>query len=123
MRINEIAAVRVRYGYKRIHVLLQREGWKINHKRVYRIYREEGLNLRAKRPRRRVSAAHRIKVPVAAGINESWSMDFVTDSLFNGRRFRSLTVVDNYSRECLVIEVGQSLGERIHRIIQWKTER
>jgi putative transposase len=116
MRINEIAAVRVRYGYKRIHVLLRREGWKINHKRVYRIYCEEGLNLRSKRPRRRVSAAHRIKVPVAVGINESWSMDFVTDSLFNGRRFRSLTVVDNYSRECLVIEVGQHIrGEDVTR--------
>ena len=69
MRINEIAAVRVRYGYKRIHVLLRREGWKINHKRVYRIYCEEGLNLRAKRPKRCVSAAHRIKLPAAMGVN------------------------------------------------------
>jgi putative transposase len=116
MRINEIAAVRVRYGYKRIHVLLRREGWEINHKRVYRIYCEEGLNLRAKRPRRRVSAAHRVKVPAATGVNESWSMDFVTDSLFNGRRFRSLAVVDNYSRECLAIEVGQHVrGEDVTR--------
>jgi putative transposase len=114
MRINEIAAVRVRYGYKRIHVLLRREGWPINHKRVYRIYCEEGLNLRAKRPRRRVSAAHRVKLPAATTVNESWSMDFVTDSLFNGRRFRSLTVVDNYSRECLAIEVGQHIrGEDV----------
>jgi putative transposase len=114
MRIKEIAAVRVRYGYKRIHVLLRREGWEINHKRVYRIYCEEGLNLRSKRPRRHVSAAHRNKVPAAAGVNESWSMDFVTDSLFNGRRFRSLTVVDNYSRECLAIEVGQNIrGEDV----------
>lgn len=112
MRINEIATVRVRYGYKRIHVLLRREGWEINHKRVYRIYCEEGLNLRAKRPRRRVSAAHRVKVPAAAGINESWSMDFVTDRLFNGRLFRSLTVVDNYSRQCLAIEVGQHIRGR-----------
>jgi putative transposase len=114
MRINEIARVRVRYGYKRIYVLLRREGWKVNHKRVYRIYCQEGLNLRAKRPRRRVSAAHRIKLPPAEGINERWSMDFVTDSLFNGRRFRALTVVDNYSRECLAIEVGQHLrGEDV----------
>jgi len=116
MRINGIAAVRVRYGYKRIHVLLRREGWEINHKRVYRIYCEEGLNLRAKRPRRRVSAAHRVKLPAATGVNDSWSMDFVTDSLFNGRRFRSLTVVDNYSRECLAIEVGQHIrGEDVTR--------
>lgn len=109
MRIKEIAATRVRYGYKRIHVLLRREGWKVNHKRVYRIYCEEGLNLRIKRPKRRVSAAHRVKSPPATGVNESWSMDFVTDSLFNGRRFRSLTVVDNFSRECLAIEVGKHL--------------
>jgi len=120
MRINEIAAVRVRYGYKRIHVLLRREGWEVNHKRVYRIYCEEGLNLRAKRPRRHVSAAHRVKLPAAMGVNESWSMDFVTDSLFNGRRFRSLTVVDNYSRECLAIEVGQHIrGEDVTRTMDW----
>jgi putative transposase len=125
LRINEIATVRVRYGYKRIHVLLRREGWEVNHKRVYRIYCEEGLNLRAKRPKRRVSAAHRVKLPAAVGINESWSMDFVTDSLFNGRRFRSLTVVDNYSRECLAIEVGQHIrGEDVTRTMdQLKTVR
>ena len=70
MRIREIAAVRVRCGYKRIHVLLRREGWRVNHKRVYRIYCEEGLNLRSKRPKRRVSAAHRVKLPAAADINE-----------------------------------------------------
>jgi len=118
MRINEIAAVRVRYGYKRIHVLLRREGWSINHKRVYRIYCEEGLNLRAKRPRRRVSAAHRVGRQPVEQINESWSMDFVTDSLFNGRRFRALTVVDNFSRECLWIEVGQKIGgEDVTRVM------
>jgi putative transposase len=118
MRINEIALVRVRYGYRRIHVLLRREGWEVNHKRVYRLYCEEGLNLRIKRPKRRVSAAHRVKSPVATGINESWSMDFVTDSLFNGRRFRSLTVVDNFSRECLAIEVGQHIrGEDVVQVM------
>jgi putative transposase len=118
MRIKEIAAVRVRYGYQRIHVLLRREGWEINHKRVYRIYCEEGLNLRAKRPKRRVSAAHRVGRQLAAGINESWSMDFVTDSLFNGRRFRSLTVVDNFSRECLAIRVGQKIrGEDVTMVM------
>jgi putative transposase len=118
MRIKEIASVRVRYGYKRIHVLLRREGWEVNHKRVYRIYCEEGLNLRAKRPKRRVSAAHRVKSPPATCLNESWSMDFVTDSLFNGRRFRCLTVVDNFSRECLAIEVGQRIrGEDVVRVM------
>ena len=118
LRINEIAKVRVRYGYKRIHVLLRREGWRVNHKRVYRIYCEEGLNLRAKRPKRRRSAAHREQRPVATHLNESWSMDFVTDSLFNGHRFRALTLVDNFSRECLSIEVGQHIrGEDVVRVV------
>lgn len=106
MRINEIARLRVRYGYKRIHVLLKREGWAVDHKRVYRIYREEGLNLRAKRPKKRVSAAHWVKGQPSNSVNESWSMDFVIDSLFNGRRFRALTIVDNFSRECLVTGGG-----------------
>jgi putative transposase len=119
MRINEIAQVRVRYGYKRIHVLLRREGWSVNHKRIYRIYCEEGLNLRAKKPKRRRSAAHRICQPPVTAINESWSMDFVTDSLFNGHRFRALTLVDNFSRECLAIEVGQHIrGEDVVRVVQ-----
>ena len=114
MRINEIAMVRVRYGYKRIHIVLRREGWMVNHKRVYRIYCEEGLNLRTKRPKRRVSAMHRNQRREATGVNENWSMDFVSDSLFNGRRFRSLTLVDNFSRECLAIEVGQRIkGEDV----------
>lgn len=89
MRIKEIAATMVRYGYLRIHVLLRREGWKINHKRVYRIYREEGLNLRAKRPKRRVSAASREGRPVITRLNECWSMDFVSDTFSDGRRFRA----------------------------------
>jgi putative transposase len=109
MRIREIAGIRIRYGYRRICVLLRREGWRVNYKRVYRLYCEEGLNLRAKRPKRRVSAAHRVERTEASTINDSWSMDFVSDSLFNGRRFRALTVVDNFSRECLWIEPGQSI--------------
>jgi len=119
LRINEIAKTRVRYGYKRIHVLLRREGWIVNHKRVYRIYCEEGLNLRARKPKRRKSAAQRVQRPPATGLNESWSMDFVTDSLFNGHRFRSLTIVDNFSRECLAIEVGQHIrGEDVVRVVE-----
>lgn len=108
-RILEIAETRVRYGYKRIHVLLRREGWHVNHKKVYRIYCEDGLNLRRKRPRRRVSAACREARPVVSNIDQTWSMDFVSDSLFNGRRIRALTIVDNYSRECLAIHVGHSI--------------
>lgn len=112
MRINEIAKTRVRYGYKRIHILLQREGWRINHKRVYRVYREEGLTLRSKRPKRRVAAAHRILREAAAKINQCWSMDFVCDALFDGKRFRALTVVDDFSRESVAILVEKSIKGR-----------
>ena len=108
-RMKEIASVRVRYGYRRIHVLLRREGWAVNHKRVQRLYREEGLNLRVKRPRRHVTAARRVERAGAAHANDIWSMDFVSDALFNGRRFRALTVVDAFTRECLAIEVDQGL--------------
>ena len=118
-RIHEIAAARVRYGYRRIYILLRREGWKVNHKRVYRIYCKEGLNLRSKRPRRRVSAAHRMLRPDVCRVDQCWSMDFVCDNLFNGRRIRALTVVDNFSRECLAIHVGQSLkGEQVVSIMK-----
>ena len=90
-RINEIAAVRVRYGYPRIHVLLRREGWFVNRKRVYRIYREEGLSLRLKTPRRRKSAKVRTERPTAVAINQTWSMDFMADNLADGRKIRLLT--------------------------------
>jgi putative transposase len=109
LRIKEIAKTRVRYGYLRIFTLLRREGWRDNRKRVYRIYREEGLNLRSKRPRRRRSAAHREGRPEITFVNQYWSMDFVSDALFDGRKFRALTIVDNYSRRCMAIHVGQSI--------------
>lgn len=113
-RIQEIAQTRIRYGARRIHILLRREGWKVNHKRVHRLYVLAGLNLRSKRPRRRKAAAARLERPVLTAPNQSWSMDFVSDALFDGRRFRTLTVVDNFSRECLAIVVGQSLrGEEV----------
>jgi putative transposase len=102
IRIRDIASVRIRYGYKRIHVLLLREGWKVNHKAVYRIYREEGLNLRQKSKRKRISQARIPKVDVN-GVNQCWAMDFMSDALFNGRRFRAFTMMDVYSRECLNI--------------------
>ncbi len=108
-RIKEIAQVQVRYGYQRIYVLLRREGWRDNHKRVYRVYCEEGLHLRSKRPRRNRAAAHRLERPQLSSIHQCWSMNFVADQLFDGRKIRSLTVVDNYSRQCLAIHVGQSL--------------
>ncbi len=108
-RMKEIADTRVRYGHERIFILLRREGWRDNHKRTYRVYIEEGLNLRSKRPRRSKSAANRLERPTNTGLYECFSMDFVSDALFDGKKFRALTVVDNYSRECLAIYVGQSL--------------
>jgi len=104
----------MRYGYLRITVLLKRQGWQVSHKKVYRIYCEEGLHLRSKRPRRRVAAAHRLERPELTGIDQCWSMDFVSDNLFNGGRIRALTVVDNYSRECMLIRVEHSIkGEDV----------
>lgn len=114
LRIKDIAATRVRYGYRRVHVMLKREGWNINHKRVYRLYRQAGLSLRYKRPRRHKSAAHRQPRVLAQAVNEVWSMDFVCDALFDGRRLRALAIVDNFTRECLAIEVDQRLsGEHV----------
>jgi putative transposase len=124
-RMREIAETRVRYGHWRIHTLLRREGWKDNHKRTYRVYKEEGLNLRSKRPRRNKAAAHRMERPDNTGLYECCSMDFVSDALFDGRKFRALTLVDNYSRECLAIYAGQSLrGKDVVNVLeQIKRER
>ena len=96
MRIQDIAQTRMRYGYFSIYIPLRREGWVVNHKRVYRLYREDGLSLRLKRPRRHVGAAQRERQPAALAPNEMWSMDLVSDALFDGRRLRALTVVDAY---------------------------
>lgn len=109
MRIKEIASTRVHYGYRRIHVMLRREGWQDNHKRIYRLYREQGLSLRHKRPKRNKSAQLRQPKRLALAINEIWSMDFVADALFDGRRLRTLPIIDNYTSECLAIKVGQHL--------------
>jgi putative transposase len=118
-RMHEIAATRVRFGFWRIFVLIRREGWRVNHKRIYRLYKEEGLNLRSKRPRRRRCAANRLERLQPSAANQVWSMDFVSDALFNGKKFRALTIVDNHTRECLAIEVGQSLtGEDVVRALQ-----
>jgi putative transposase len=107
-RIKEIAVIRVRYGYRRIHTLLQREGWAVNHKRVYRLYCLEGLQMRHKPPRRRVSAKLREGRTNATHPNQVWSMDFMADELFDGRRLRLLTIVDNVSRVSPCIGVGFS---------------
>lgn len=118
LRIKEITQTRVHYGYRRVHVMLRREGHQDNVKRVYRLYREEGLSLRLKRPRRNKAAKLRQPKQLAVAINEIWSMDFVADALFDGRKLRMLTVVDLFTRECLAIDVGQSLkGEDVVRVL------
>jgi len=99
---------RIRYGYRRIHVLLQREGWEVNAKRVYRIYREEGLQLRSKTPKRKVSAKRRESPVTATQTNEVWAMDFVSDQLFDGRRIRILTVVDAFTKVSPIVDVRRS---------------
>lgn len=107
-RMKDIAMVRVRYGFWRIFTLLRREGWRDNHKRVHRLYCLEGLNLRTKRNRRSRAGAHRIERMELNTVNKCWSMDFMTDQLFDGKRFRALTIVDNFSRKCHAIEIGHS---------------
>jgi putative transposase len=104
-RIRELSEARVRYGYRRIHIMLRREGWTINHKRTRRLYREEGLQLRRKTPKRKVSAKRREDRVVAAAANDCWSMDF---QLFDGRKIRVLTIVDNFTRVSPTIDVRLS---------------
>jgi putative transposase len=96
----------VAYGYRRLHVLLRREGWQVNHKRVYRLYRAEGLVMRKKTPHRRVACMKREIKPAALARNECWSMDFVSDQLFDDRRLRVLVILENYTRECLALDAN-----------------
>lgn len=117
-RIREIAGVHVTWGYPRVWVKLRREGWLINRKRVYRLYRQEGLCVGRHKPRRHRSAVTRPEGTKATRVNESWSMDFMADQLFDGRKFRLLTLVDDFSRESPVIELDQRLtGERVAAIL------
>ncbi len=117
VRLKDLAGARVRYGYRRLHILLMREGWQINHKRVYRLYKLEGLSLRLKTKKKRVSAP-RVPLPAATSPNECWSMDFVADRLSDGRSIRMLTLVDNFSRISPTIEVDFSLtGKRVVEVL------
>ena len=103
-RIREICATRVRYGYRRVHVVLRREGWRVNAKKIYRIYHELGLQLRSKTPRRRVKAKLRDDRQAATQPNETWAMDFVHDQLATGKKTRVLTVVDTFSRFSPIVD-------------------
>jgi putative transposase len=111
MRLRELASARPRFGHQRLHVLLRREGWRDNHKRAYRIYREEELSVRTKKRRKRASHL-RIQPAPATEPNERWSMDFVADRLDDGRPIRVLTVVDVFTRECVALVVDHSLNGR-----------
>ena len=108
-RLRELAGQRKRFGSPRLHIMLKRERLVVNHKRTERIYKEEGLALRRKR-RRKGAASTRMVIPAPERPNQKWSMDFVSDSIVTGRRFRALAIVDDYSRECPAIEVDTSLG-------------
>ena len=117
-RLRELAAERRRFGYRRLAVLLRREGWAVNWKRVYRVYRQEHLQV-GKRPRKRGVSQQRLPLALPGSPQERWSMDFMMDSLATGRRFRTLNVVDDYRRECLRIEADTSLGgERVARVLE-----
>lgn len=107
-RLRALAAVHVRYGYRRLTVLLRREGWPVNAKRVYRLYSEEGLIVRTKQ-RKKMARRERLPRPIAARPNQCWSMDFVSDKLADGRSFRILTVVDQFTRECVCLEADRSM--------------
>jgi putative transposase len=106
-RLRELAGNRPRYGYRRLTVMLRREGWKVNTKRVYRIYREENLGVRTAKRKKR-SSHLRVALPQPTRPNQRWSVDFVSDRLADGRWFRILTVVDQYTRECLCAYADRS---------------
>ena len=122
LRIRELAHARPRFGVLRIWVLLRREGWFVNKKRVRRLYRLDGLQLRLRVRRRKHHALHRGPAPTPTGPTERWSMDFVHDALADGRPFRILTVVDQWSRHSPLLEVaarqsGQTVGEALDRVL------
>jgi putative transposase len=110
LRMRELAQARPRFGYRRIHVLLRRDGWGVNLKRVRRLYRLEGLQLRLRVRRRKHASLHRGIPPAASQAHERWSMDFVHDALLDGRPFRVLTVVDQWSRWSPILEVAQGMS-------------
>ena len=108
-RLKELAATYVRYGYRRLTVFLRREGWAVNAKRIYRLYTEEGLIVRTK-VRKKMARRQRVSTAAATRPNQCWSMDFVSDKLADGRSFRILTMVDQFTRECLGLAVDGSMN-------------
>ena len=120
-RLRELAATRRRFGYRRLKVLLQREGFAVNHKRVYRLYVEEKLGLRRKRGRRRMPTAPAARVPLQLPVrpDQVWTMDFTQDAFASGRKFRTLNLMDGFTRYAPRIEVDTSLpGQRVVRVLE-----
>jgi putative transposase len=118
VRLQAHAAVRPRYGYRRLHTLVAREGLVANHKRVHRVYREAGLQVRRRR-RKRLTRCERVPLAAPSRPGERWSMDFMVDTLADGRGFRTLNIVDDFTRECVAIEVARSLpGARVVRVLE-----
>ena len=116
-RLKALSHERKRFGYHRLHLMLAREGWHVNHKKLRRIYREEGLQVR-KRGGRKRALGTRAPIQLPDRVNRRWSLDFVSDAFTDGRRFRILTVVDDYSRECLALVADTSLsGKRVTRVL------
>jgi putative transposase len=122
--LKEKAVRKRRYGYRRLLVLLRREGWTDNHKRVFRVYQEEGLQVR-RRKRKHAAKWRGEKLELPMGMNQRWSMDFMHDRLADGRRIKTFNVVDDFTRECLATEVDTSLsGQRVVRVLErLKAER
>jgi putative transposase len=108
-RLRDLATERRRFGYRRLGWMLAREGHAMNHKKLYRLYREEQLMVRRRRGRKRALGT-RAPMTMPDAINQRWSLDFVADALSDGRRFRILCIVDDFSRECLATVVDTSLG-------------
>lgn len=117
-RLKELASRYRKYGAWKFHKIIRREGVLVNHKRVERIYRQEGLSLRVKK-RKKLKAAVRVPLERPVRANQQWSMDFIHDKLWEGRKFRSLSIVDTFTHECLALEVDTSLGgERVKRVLE-----
>ena len=119
-RLRELAATRRRFGYRRLKVLLKREGFQVNHKKVYRLYGEEKLSIRRRKGRRRLpTAAGRVPWKLPARSDEVWTMDFTQDAFASGRKFRTLNLMDGFTRSALRIEVDTSLpGLRVVRVLE-----
>lgn len=108
-RLRELATARPRFGYERLHILLTREGWQVGRNQVHRLYKLEGLQVRMRVRRRKRISLHRGPAPVASAGGQYWAMDFVHDSLSNGRKFRVLTVIDKWHRQCVALQADYSL--------------